>query len=59
MKIIEKYYSGAGLTEKQWIKLQECAKKIQALWHGFKARKSFAKKLSDESTKIRYIKNSI
>ena len=56
--LVTKFLSGT-LTEKQLIKLQTKIITIQAFWRGFKARKAFAKKLNDESTKIRYLKNRI
>lgn len=37
--------------------LDSCVRNIQRCWRGYMSRKEFALKLSDESTKYRYIKN--
>jgi hypothetical protein len=56
--LVHRYFNGT-ITEKQLSQLQHQVVLIQSFWRGFAARKSFAKKLSDESTRIRYIKNRI
>lgn len=55
---VEKYFNGT-ITDRQFQKLQKLIIRIQSFWKGYIARKYFAKKLNDESTRIRYIKNRI
>jgi hypothetical protein len=57
-QLVHRYLNNT-ITSKQLGTLTACIQIIQRCWRGFLSRRQFATKLSDESTKYRYIKNTL
>lgn len=57
-ELVYRYLNGS-INHKQLLDLNKAVIDIQRCWRGYLSRKDFVKKLSDESIKIRYMRNNI